>query len=480
MCLPHRNIHTSLLFQRNKTDGSDIFAKQDSSDYQTKPRKNRNPFREKASNAPLFDKNNSNDFDLSKRTVGVTQDEGDIAEEEFNRNIPLRRDQLPQERYEHMIKTFIRDKRLKEAIDVVEVRMKEDRVKPNYYVYDLLIMECGRRGYAKKAFKLYNKMKKRGLKVTGPVYTALFNACAKSIHPKEALSLATNLRKIITQNGFVANEIVYNAMISAFGRCGDIDTAFQLVDEMKEKKLQLKIDTMNHLLQVCCSDEELGFRHALLVWQKLYNKKLTPDLHSFNLMLRCTRDCGIGDLQQMKAVIAQLLSQSGKLAKMRNIKNKTLLIADKPTTPINATDCTELTQQTDSDVKLQTKEICDQMPNLLNKLPYLGSVVQLEMVKTAEDRFMLLGGLNGFIAELEETKVRPDVKTFSQILYAIPSTQEAEHELIEKMRFMRVRADTDFFNLLMKRRILRKDYDGAKVRRFLRTASIALDRIENV
>lgn len=53
--------------------------------------------------------------------------------------------------------------------------------------------------------------------------------------------------------------------ISAFGRCGDLSTAFTLVDEMAEKKVPISDETFNFLLQACITDKEAGFRHALLV-----------------------------------------------------------------------------------------------------------------------------------------------------------------------------------------------------------------------
>lgn len=200
---------------------------------------------------------------------------------------------------------------------------------------------------------------------------------------------------------------------------------------------------------------------------------MVPDIHSFNLMIRCTRDCGIGDANEMRKVIANILQSSQAAVKLKmNKKEQVLLIEDKPTTPINinATDDgnnNDLVEQLESKNEVASTEVCDQMPNLLTKLPHLGSIVKLTMVQTAEDRLMLLGGVKGIIAEFEETKVRPNVKTFSQLLYTIPSTREAEHDLIQQMRYMRVRADIDLFNLLIKRRILRKDYDGAKVRAFV-------------
>lgn len=460
----------SLVLSRYKHAERTVRHDQPKINQQKKLSKNQEKPRNNGTSDVLFERNDSKVFGTFNRQVAKNEPAND--DDEHYHNIPLRRDQLPQYMYENMVKKHIRDKRLKEAIDVVEVRMKENRVQPEYYIYDLLIMECGRMGYTKQAFKLYNRMKKRGLKVTGPTYAALFNAIANTIHPNEGLRLAENLRQIMIQNGYPTNETIYNSMIKAFGRCGDIDTAFQLVDEMKEKKLQLKIDTMNHLLQVCCSDKLYGFRHALLVWHKIYRYNMMPNVYSFNLMLRCTRDCAIGDLQEMKKVIAVILKSSKTAVKLESKQNEILLIQDKPSIAINANDnrnseVIDKSEPNPSPNEVMSSDICDQMPNLLTKLPHLGSIVQLSMVKTAEDRLMLLGGFSGFIDEMETADVRPDVKTCTQLLDSLPSTREAEHELIDRIRKMRIWCDTDFFNMLMKRRILRKDYDGAKVKSYL-------------
>lgn len=468
--LQNRNIHRTIVNQVHKNEIIKKGAVKRDLKNQNDLNKNIDLLCDSTKNKiPLYTTDDPEVFGSLNRQVSEPDvlDEGDIAVDEHYENIPFRRDQLPQKRYTDMVKRFINQRRMKEAIDVLEIRMKEDRVKPKYYIYELLIIECGRCGYTKKAFQLYNRLKKKGLKVSNPIYAALFNACANTLHPTIGLELAKNLRKIMIQNEFCANEIIYNSMIKAFGRCGDIETAFTLVDEMKEKKLQMKIDTMNNLLQACCSDKAYGFRHALIVWHKIYNRKMIPDIHSFNLMIRCTRDCNIGDANAMRSVIAVILQSSQASVKLKRNKEQILLIDDKPKTPINVNanenENTDLVEQSESKNELMSKEVCDQMPNLLSKLPHLGSIVQLSMVHTPEDRLMLLGGVKGIIAEFEETKVRPNVKTFSQLLYTIPSTREAEHELIEQMRYMRVRGDIDIFNLLIKRRILRKDYDGAKV-----------------
>lgn len=244
------------------------------------------------------------------------EDEGDLEEERHIGGQPLASQRLSTKQYATLIKRFLQQRKIKEAIDVLEVKMlKEDRVKPENYIYNLILGGCGRVGYTKKAFKLYNDMKKRALTVTAGTYTALFNACANSPWPEDGLARAKHLYEIMQEKGHTPNDTNYNAMIKAFGRCGDLQMAFALVDQMLEAKLPLRDDTINFLLQSCISDKQAGFRHALLVWKKLTEKRVQPTFYSFNLLLRSVRDCGLGDLEATKEVIEKLLDvERGQLA----------------------------------------------------------------------------------------------------------------------------------------------------------------------
>lgn len=211
--------------------------------------------------------------------------EEDIQDEE-NQTFQPRSRKLPIQGYARLIKEHLNAQEIKEAIDILEVRMKEDNVKPTSYIYNLLISGCAKAGYSKKSFLLYNKMKQRGLNVTGGTYTSLFNACAMSPWLQDGLNKAQRLREIMAEKGYEPNPMNYNAMIKAFGRCGDIKTAFQLADTMLQKKLPVNTETFNFLLQACASDKEFGFRHALLTWHKMRRSSTSPDQFSFRLMLR--------------------------------------------------------------------------------------------------------------------------------------------------------------------------------------------------
>jgi pentatricopeptide repeat domain-containing protein 1 len=380
----------------------------------------------------------------------TVSDAGDLEEEKYLENPPQKSQQLRTKQYADMIKEHLRNKRMKEAIDVLEIRMiKEDRVKPENYIFNLVIGACGRTGYSKKAFQLYNQMKQRNLKITGGTYTALFNACAMSPWPQDGLEKANHLRQIMHEKGYEPNDSNYNAMIKAFGRCGDLELAFQMVDEMKTKGWQIQIDTFNFLLQACISDKELGFRHALVVWHKMHQRNRTPDIFSFNLMLRCVRDCGIGDVTVTENVIKMILS--GHLDALES-------------QPLQLTADGKQEKDLNEHVTfVELNAMVETTPNLLAKQPHLGTLVSIGEITKPEDRLVLLGGSQGFLTEMELAHVTPDIKTFTELLDVIPPTLVAEKVLLSTLRKKGLKCDIDFFNILIKKRSMRFDYLHAKV-----------------
>lgn len=391
------------------------------------------------------------------------QDEGDIKEEEYSKYRPNKSRKLSTKEYADMIKEHLKNNRIKEAIDVLEVRMiEEDRVKPENYIFNLLIGGCARVGYSKQAFLLYNKMKQRGLKPTGGTYTSLFNACANAPFINDGLEKANRLREIMIEKGYEPNASNYNAMIKAYGRCRDVKTAFQLVDEMITKEIPLSTDTFNFVLQACASEKEMGFRHALLVWHKMYQRKLAPDIYSFNLMLRCCRDTNIGDVETTEEVVRTILLSNPNEKKRQNLLEKS------PSSDSNEQEDREsfldsvvsmepLSQPTE----IELRE--DPTPNLLSINPRLGNLIQINEIKKPEDRLLLLGGMSGYLEVMEHFKITPDIKTYTELLEVIPPTLAAEKKLIATIRKAGVKCDIDFFNILIKKRSMRFDYQSAKV-----------------
>ncbi|KAI5645505.1 PPR repeat family domain-containing protein [Phthorimaea operculella] len=448
------------------------------------------------------------------------EDEGDIKEEEFLGKQPLPSQQFTTRQYADIIKQYLKHKRLKEAIDVLETRMlKEDKVKPENYIYNILIGACADVGYTKKAFKLYNEMKRRGLKPTGDTFTCLFEACSNSPWAADGLKNAKNLRNFMIEKGIEPNLTNYNAMIKAYGRCGDLPTAFGIADEMTSKKIKIRVHTFNHLLHACISDKDSGLRHALVVWRKMLKSREKPNIYSFNLMLRCVKECNLGSKEDIEELIRIIQMETPMAIETKpqilQIKSAKEMLGAPEYEEIKSLEKNSMTKskemdnskielkQNDNEVNKQTdNEIADsqkennaktlttinknditfeiveklpavqlddrRVPNLLSKKIKMHQVLSLQEVDTVQDKFAIVGGQDDFLKEMESYSIKPDVKTVTQMLALLDDNLEAENKLLATVKSIGIKTDIDFYNMLIKKRCFRGDYENAMaVKKFL-------------
>ncbi|XP_022129164.2 pentatricopeptide repeat-containing protein 1, mitochondrial [Pieris rapae] len=438
---------------------------------------------------------------ISKITIvkdEIIEDEGDLQEENFQSSRPLKSQQLTIKQYSDIIKQYVKNKRIKEALDVLEVRMlKEDRVKPENYIYNILIGACAEVGYTKRAFKLYNDMKKRALKPTGDTYTCLFEACMNSPWKENGLKHARNLRNLMIEKGVEPNLTNYNVMIKAFGRCGDLPMAFKIVDEMISKKIKIRVHTFNHLLHACISDKESGLRHALIVWRKMLTLREKPNIYSFNLILKCVKECNLGckeDIQELINIIqATILQANNKFNKPLQIdsskdsQDEIKLLSPSSVTidndiklentydhsanqllpiPLNEEqDNTSHTIENSITLRFVTQKTTSKtnlgVPNLLSQTLQLEQVCGLQEVNTVQDKFAIVGGQDDFLEQMALYSVKPDIKIFTQMLEVIDNNIEAENKVLCTIKAMKLKPDIEFYNMLIKKRCLRLDYDNA-------------------
>uniref|UniRef100_A0A1A9ZMI7 PPR_long domain-containing protein n=1 Tax=Glossina pallidipes TaxID=7398 RepID=A0A1A9ZMI7_GLOPL len=429
----------------------------------------------------------NNDPDTFGNAVAAEtlEDEGDKVEEDYINGPTRHSKKLRTKEYAFLIKDHLNNHRLKEAIDILEVRiLKEDRAKPENYIYNLLISGCAKAGYTHKAFQLFTKMRQRGLKVKESTYTSLFNACANAPYRTDGIDKANRLREIMLEKNYEPNVKNYNAMIKAYGRWGDVKTAFLLADEMKEKNFEFTTETYNFLLQACASDQEFGFRHCLLTWHKMLKAGIKPDYYSFNAVLRCTRDCGFGDLDNMQQVLKQILDGPDVPQIVAAVETPPILNHEsssetgKTKNPFTDSNESSLQPQatTSQALQVQTDATSLELPNLLAPRPHLGSMVSLAEVRKPHERFLLLGGLSCFLEHMKSCNITPDIEAFTSMLEVIPPTNTAEKQLLTFIRKIGLKADIDFFNILIKKRSMRFDYEGGKeVLTMIKTAGLKPD-----
>uniref|UniRef100_A0A8C0HP91 PTCD1 protein n=1 Tax=Buteo japonicus TaxID=224669 RepID=A0A8C0HP91_9AVES len=384
-------------------------------------------------------------------------------------------------------KALIKDDKLAEALELFEVQMlKEDRVWPEESNYTVLIGGCGRVGYVKKAFRLYNDMKKRGLNPTEATYTALFNACAESPWKDSGLQSALKLREQLKSKNKELNLITYHALLKVCALCSDLRMCFDVLKEIVHKGHVLTAETFSFLLMGCIKDSENGFRYALQVWKQMTKLGIKGDSHTYNLMLRAARDCGIGDpvvasellLRSTDENSSQLrLAPGRQKEKVKNQRKKGTENAaavqldveamEKQLFQESSVEAEELIQRGQNEMEQEQARLSQKprfcnLPNLLDSRMPDTAVVSLGTVATPSDRLALMGDVEGFLNKMKEDNAEPNIKTFTLLAELVEPQSASESSLLARLDECKVKADVTFFNALIRKKSKQGDLEGAK------------------
>ncbi|XP_027730168.1 pentatricopeptide repeat-containing protein 1, mitochondrial isoform X2 [Vombatus ursinus] len=413
--------------------------------------------------------------------------------------------------YFFQCKRLIKEDKLAEALDLFERQMlKEERLQPIECNYTVLIGGCGRVGYLKKAFRLYNDMKKRDLEPTDATYTALFNACAESPWKDSALQSALKLQQQLRAKNIQLNLISYHALLKASALCADTRMCFEVFKEIVLKGHAITKETFNFLLMGCIQDKKTGFRYALQVWREMLKMEIEPDVHSYNLMLCAARDCDLGDpvvasdlllridekpaLLPLKADNQHLGTETqerkGTSAKLDvDSLERQLFQAPSREALQKARETNEVQPEPEdgrgqldskpadsllvlnqslsrpepvkADLAQFSEPVCP-VPNLLDLRASHPNVVSLGTVATPADRLALMGDMEGFLRKMKEDHLEPNIKTLTLLAELVKSDSPSESTLLAVLDEHQVEADVTFFNTLVRKKSKLGDLQGAK------------------
>ncbi|XP_064178654.1 pentatricopeptide repeat-containing protein 1, mitochondrial [Anguilla rostrata] len=405
-------------------------------------------------------------------------------------------------------KKLIKQDKLAEALDMFETQMlKGERLQPEEYNYTVLIGGCGRVGFLKKAFKLYNDMKKQGLRPTDATYTALFNACAESPWKDSGLQQALKLQQELKMKNVQLSLITYHALLKTQALCSDIRACFHVLREMLQNGHAVTQETFNFLLMGCIKDKDQGFRFSLQVWRQMLKMGIRPNSHSYNLLLRAARDCGIGDpalasclLLRNEEEFSQKISKGRRGQKARDKEEphvmdidvfETSLLLDTEVTSLNKKEADKLSKETytqphikqnnlnsyiTSELQsmsnnqmvptetssLQSSVARASFPNLLDRRINMTNVISLGAVTSASDRLALIGNMEGLLSKMEADGLKPDIKTLTLLADIIAPGEQSELSLLLVAEQHKLKPDISFFNSLVRKKAKSGDFEGAK------------------
>ncbi|XP_054460515.1 pentatricopeptide repeat-containing protein 1, mitochondrial [Anoplopoma fimbria] len=401
-------------------------------------------------------------------------------------------------------KKLIKENKLQEALDVFSRDMLQgERLQPEEFNFSVLIGGCGRAGQLKKAFRLYNDMKKRGLDATDATYTALFNACAESRSKQDGLQHALKLEQELRRKNYPLSTITYHALLKTHAITNHLQACIHTLREMLQNGHAVTQETFHYLLMGCLKDKQTGFRLALQVWRQMLESGILPDSKNYNLLLRTARDCGIGDPALANGVllradrtyervgVSNVKSESGRKEVIdidflerqlffqpephngsqqdsRGSEEKALSKDSTHLVPVRQREPASLYVDVASD---------STAPNLLDLfVGKRGGVVSLGTVDGASDRLALIGGAQGFLEKMAANGFSPDLRTVTLLADTMQPGHQSLQTLLKVAKQHRVRLDVAFFNTVIRRAARAGDLEEAKsVLSVMRQRNVSVD-----
>uniref|UniRef100_UPI0037E6FB8F pentatricopeptide repeat-containing protein 1, mitochondrial n=1 Tax=Semicossyphus pulcher TaxID=241346 RepID=UPI0037E6FB8F len=416
--------------------------------------------------------------------------EGDDEEEDPGR--PHRRPGRINTPYWYFLqcKKLINEKKLQEALDVFSRDMLlGERLQPEEFNYTILIGGFGRAGQLKKAFKLYNDMKKRGLEASDATYTALFNACAESPSKQAGLQQALKLEQELRRKNYPLSTITYHALLKTHAITNHLQACIHTIREMLQNGHVVTQETFHYLLMGCLKDKETGFRQALQVWRQMLRSGLHPDSKNYTLLLRTARDCGIGDPALATAVllspgrkyeregVSHVKSDPGRkdLIDIDLLERQLFTQADPPSKSQHDRKDSEeekfcINQESTQLVPVRqtvSLPVCSaadfSAPNLLDLFEgKMSGLVSLGTVDGASDRLALIGGAEGFLEKMAANRLNPDLRTLTLLADTMEPGYQSLQTLLKVAKQHKVKLDVAFFNSAIRRAARAGDLEGAK------------------
>jgi pentatricopeptide repeat protein len=111
----------------------------------------------------------------------------------------------------------------------------------------------GKFGDLKTAFKIYDHMKKQKQTPDNITYICFFTACAEAGN----LALGKHVHEDFSNSQIVPSLATFNSLINMYGKCGDLNTAFQIYKKILHMGLKPDDTTYICLLTTCAENNDL-------------------------------------------------------------------------------------------------------------------------------------------------------------------------------------------------------------------------------
>ncbi|XP_027367965.1 pentatricopeptide repeat-containing protein At4g39620, chloroplastic isoform X2 [Abrus precatorius] len=133
-------------------------------------------------------------------------------------------------------------------MESVLARMKSSQCKPDLITFNLLIDSYGKKQQFDKMEQVFKSLLRSKEKPTLPT----FNSMILNYGRARLRDKAENVFKKMTDMGYTPSFITHESLIYMYGFCDCISRAIELFDGLVQSKSQIKVSTLNAMLDVYC------------------------------------------------------------------------------------------------------------------------------------------------------------------------------------------------------------------------------------
>jgi len=169
--------------------------------------------------------------------------------------------------------------------------------------YAMVIRGFAQRRECIRAMDLYEEMKNTGTKVSLVVFNTLVDACSRVGDMERAARLFRDMAEI----GCAPDLITYSTLIKGYCVCGDIDQAMQLFMTMRKKGIRPDAIVYNSLLDGCAKKQMRTLCEQVV--RDMVDAGVSPSNHSVSILVKLYGRCR--DLEAAFKVVNEFPSQHG-------------------------------------------------------------------------------------------------------------------------------------------------------------------------
>jgi pentatricopeptide repeat protein len=158
--------------------------------------------------------------------------------------------------------------------------MCQKNVAPDLVTYSTVIKGYCVKGELEPAMQLFTLMRKRGIKPDAILFNSILDGCAH----KQMRTLTEQVLADMEEEGVNPSNFTLSILVKLYGRCGDIDEAFNVVEAYPKKySFEINAQVYTCLMSACISNKQLP--KALSVLQQMKMAGCVPDGKTYQTIL---------------------------------------------------------------------------------------------------------------------------------------------------------------------------------------------------